>query len=55
VPDCESAFVHEPMVVTAEQHEVADIRLAAASSVLDVMRADDSPVATVRKPAAAIA
>ena len=55
VPDREPAFVHKPVVMRAEQHEIADGRLAACRPMLDVMRMHVEPIATAREGAAAVA
>jgi len=53
--DAEPAFVHQPVVMTAEQSEIVDRGVAAIRPVTDVMRIDETVMAATREPAAAVA
>jgi hypothetical protein len=46
--DAESAFVYQPVVMTAEQNEIVDRGVAAIRPVLDVMRIDETAMAAAR-------
>jgi hypothetical protein len=49
-----AAFMHQPMVMSAEQHQVIRARLSTIGPVADVMRIDMVMLGAARKPAAAI-
>jgi len=53
--DAEPAFVHQPVVMTAEQNEILDRGVAAIRPVSDVMRIDETAMAAAREPASAVA
>jgi len=53
--DAEPAFVHQPVVMTAEQYEIVDRGVAAIRPVPDVMRIDETAMAATRKPTSAVA
>ena len=53
--DSEAALVHEPVVATAEQEQVRQLRLAAVRPVLDVVGVDESALGAAGKATAAVA
>ena len=53
--DTEAAFVGQPVVMAAEQHEIVDRGVAALRPVADVMLIDETAMVTARKTATAVA
>jgi len=53
--NAEPVFVHQSVVMAAEQHEIVDRGVAAICPVADVMRIDETAMVAARKPAAAVA
>jgi len=54
VVDRETAFVHERVMIRAEQREIVETRLATVRPMLDVMPVDVTVIPAARKRAAAI-
>ena len=53
--DVETAFVHKPVVMTAEQNEIVDRGVATIRPVPNVMRIDEAVVSAAREAAATVA
>lgn len=50
-----AAFVHQPVMMAAELHEVVEARLATVGPVLDVVAVDVTRAGAAREAAAAVA
>jgi hypothetical protein len=53
--DVEPVFVHQPVVMAAEQYKIIDRSVAAIRPVPDVMRIDETAMAAAREAASAVA
>ena len=51
----ETAFVHEVMVMSTQQHEIVETRVTAIGPVLDVMSIDESVVRAARETTSLVA
>ena len=54
-PNRETGFVHQTVMVAAQQHEIVDLGFTPIRPVLDVMRIQIPAVVTARKRTATIA
>ena len=53
--DAEAALVHQPVMLAAQQDEIADRGFAAIRPVANMMRIDEAVMVAARKAAAAVA
>ena len=53
--DAEPVFMHQSVMMTAEQNKIVDRGVAAIRPVTDVVRIDETPMAAAREAASAVA